>query len=73
ARQGLFGTATSEGDVHTIILGGTMEYQQYLEGGTHNEDGTTRMAPRPIIVPTAETVALDFFIDGGKVAERILG
>jgi hypothetical protein len=67
ARQGLFGTASSEGDVHTITLGGTMEYQKYLE------DGTTRMPPYAVIRPTAETIALDFFIDGGKVAAGVLG
>ncbi len=63
ARQGLFGEA--EGT--TITLGGTMEYQPYLELGT------SRMTPRPIIMPTAETTASEYFADAAKVVRGILG
>ena len=63
ARQGLFGEA--EGT--TITLGGTADYQIFLE------KGTSKMAPRPIIVPTAETTAAEYFADAAKVVKGILG
>jgi malic enzyme len=63
ARQGLFGEA--EGT--TITLGGTAEYQIFLE------KGTSKIAPRPIIMPTAETTAAEYFADAEKVVRGILG
>lgn len=53
ARQGLFGEA--EGT--TITLGGTADYQPYLE------NGTSRMSAYPIIQPVAQQVATAYFAD----------
>lgn len=63
ARQGLFGEA--EGT--TITLGGTEDYQGFLE------KGTSKMAPYPIIMPTAETTAAEYFADALKFTKGILG
>lgn len=67
ARQGLYGVCESNGDGITIELGGTMDYQQYLELGT------SLMEPREIIWPTAETTARELAEDAIKLAQRFGG
>lgn len=69
ARQGLTGTAEGA----DIYLFGTMFYNPYLETGTHNEDGSERMAPRPIIVPTMNETAPAYFSDAGELVMAMLG
>lgn len=67
ARQGLFGQAETSVTGATIQLGGTVEYQGFLELGT------SRMSPRPIIVPTAETVAVEFTKDAIELVRKVFG
>lgn len=67
ARQGLFGEVTQEGDTTVIQLGGTMEYQPYLELGT------SRAASRPIIMPTAEVTAREISADIQQLIKRFGG
>jgi hypothetical protein len=67
ARQGLFGTVTVEGDSLTIHLGGTVIYQVYLELGT------SKMAPRPIIVPVAAQTQAAFIRDATAVVRGLFG
>ena len=63
ARAGLFGEA--EGT--TIVLGGTVYYQIFLELGT------VHAAPRPIIVPTANEIAPEYFKTSADIVRRMLG
>lgn len=63
ARQGLFGVA--EGS--TITLGGTAEYQPYLE------NGTSRMSAYPIIQPVAQQTATAYFADAAELVKRLFG
>ena len=63
ARAGLFGRA--EGTA--ITLGGSVHYQIYLELGT------SKMAARPIIVPTANEVAPTYFTTSADIVRRLLG
>lgn len=64
ARGALYGRA--EGT--DIELGTTnAEYGLFLERGT------SKMAPRPIIVPTAQAVAPDYFDDAGRLVMRAIG
>ncbi len=63
ARQGLFGEA--EGT--TITLGGTAEYQPYLE------NGTSRMSAYPIIQPVAQKTATEYFADAADLVTRLFG
>lgn len=51
ARQGLFGASEQTATGARVVLGGTMDYQPYLELGTR------RMAPRAIIAPTQRMFA----------------
>lgn len=62
ARGSLFGTA--EGT--DVVLGGTANYLLWLE------IGTTRMSPYPIIRPTTDAIAPEYFEDSGKVLMRLL-
>lgn len=64
ARQGLFGESEETADGAVIVLGGTVEYQPYLELGT------SRMAPRPIILPTAQVTQREVSEDMIKLAQR---
>ncbi|HET7668606.1 MAG TPA: hypothetical protein VFK56_21585 [Mycobacterium sp.] len=63
ARAGLTGQA--EGT--DIVLGGTVDYQPYLEFGT------SRMAARPIIEPTAREIAPEYFRTSADIVLRLLG
>lgn len=63
ARAGLFGRA----DGTDITLGGSVHYQIYLELGT------SKMAARPIIVPTAQQVAPEYFRTSAEIVRRMLG
>lgn len=63
ARAGLFGRA--EGT--DITLGGSVHYQIYLELGT------SKMAARPIIVPTANEIAPAYFRSSADIVMRMLG
>jgi hypothetical protein len=67
ARQGLFGEAEASATGATITLGGTVEYQPYLELGT------SKMAPRPIIVPVANETAVEFTEDAAELVRRLFG
>jgi hypothetical protein len=67
ARAGLFGAAEMGGTVLTVILGGTVEYQPYLELGT------SRMAARPVIVPVANQTAAALVKDAGELVRRLFG
>lgn len=63
ARQGMFGRA--EGT--TIVGGGVMDYNLWLE------TGTKYMAPRAVIVPTMNEIAPEYFDAGAEVVMRLLG
>lgn len=63
ARAGLFGDA--EGT--TMVLGGTVPYQPYLEVGT------SRAAARPIIAPTFGEEAPAYIADAAKAIKDALG
>jgi HK97 gp10 family phage protein len=67
ARAGLFGQVEAGGTTVTVILGGTVDYQPYLELGT------SRMAPRPIIVPVANETAAALAKDAGELVRRLFG
>lgn len=64
ARQGLFGESEATADGAVIVLGGTVAYQPPLELGT------SRMAPRPIILPTAQVTQREVSEDLIKLAQR---
>lgn len=66
ARNGLFGRAEREGDDTVIYLGGTMEYQPWLELGTE------RMRPYPIIFPVAKEVSVSYQEGAIVVIEGLL-
>lgn len=63
ARASLFGR--NEGTA--IVLGGTVYYIIFLELGT------SKMAPRPIIVVTANAIAVLYFKTSGEIVARMLG
>ena len=64
ARASLFGR--NEGT--DVVLGTSNgEYGPYLELGT------SKMAPRPIIVPTAQQAAPAYFKDAADIVRRLLG
>lgn len=50
---------------HTLVFGEDAEYAGYLEDGTHNRDGSLRMAPRPhlrVAVTEMQTVTMQTLI-----------
>jgi len=50
---------------HTLEVGEEAEYAEYLERGTHNKDGSVRMAPRPhlqVAVTETQTKVMDTLI-----------
>lgn len=50
---------------HTMVFGEEAEYAGYLENGTHNKDGSLRMAPRPhlqVAVTEMQTVTMNTLI-----------
>lgn len=67
ARQGLFGQADISGETATITLGGTVSYQPYLELGT------SRMAPRPIVVPVTNEIAAAFVKEAAVIVRSEFG
>ena len=67
ARQGLFGEAETSITGATITLGHTMEYGPYLELGT------SKMAPRPIVVPVSTETAMEFTEDAAELVRRLFG
>ena len=67
ARQGLFGQVEVTGDSITITLGHTVIYGVFLELGT------SRMVPRPVIVPVASQTAEQFIADAVKVVRGAFG
>ena len=66
ARQGLTGTSEASGDHVMVAIAGTMSYQPYLELGT------SKMAARPILVPTQQQEAPQLIADAAKVVEGLL-
>jgi HK97 gp10 family phage protein len=56
----------------TAEIGPTAEYGDYVERGTHNDDGSVRMEAQPYMVPAAETHEATFANALGKVGESIL-
>jgi HK97 gp10 family phage protein len=60
ARGGLFGKAEQTGDGARIHIGGTMEYQPFLELGTR------RMKPYPIIKPVHDETKVEATEQLGK-------
>lgn len=66
ARQGLTGSAEADGDHVRVAIAGTMSYQPYLELGT------SRMAARPILVPTQQAEAPQLIADAAKVVSELL-
>jgi hypothetical protein len=67
ARQGLFGEAEQVGDITRITLGHTAPHGPFLELGT------SRMAPRAIVGPTADTTAREATEDLIELAQRFGG
>jgi hypothetical protein len=67
ARQGLFGRVEAGGTSLTITMGGTVSYQPYLELGT------SKMAPRPIIVPVTQETAAALVKDVTALVRRLFG
>lgn len=66
ARAGLFGTVEADGSQITILVGGTVDYQPYLELGTVD------MAPRPIIMPTLQQNAPKTVQGAAELVRRIM-
>jgi HK97 gp10 family phage protein len=67
ARAGLFGQAEAGGNVVTVTLGHTVHYGPYLELGT------SKMAPRPIVVPVANETATELTQDAAELVRRLFG
>jgi len=67
ARQGLFGQAEISGAAATITLGHTVSYGPYLELGT------SKMAPRPIVVPTVTEIAAAFVKESAVIVRSEFG
>lgn len=67
ARQGLFGEAETSPTGATITLGHTVEYGPFLELGT------SKMAPRPIVVPVTQETAVEFTEDAAELVRRLFG
>jgi HK97 gp10 family phage protein len=59
-------------DVLTAEIGPTAEYGDYVERGTHNDDGSVRMAAQPYMGPAADTHESTFGMALGKVGGSIL-
>jgi hypothetical protein len=66
ARGGLFGKAEKTAAGSTIYLGGTMEYQPFLELGTKTSK------PYPIIVPVADETKVTATEQVGKAIMDLL-
>lgn len=66
ARAGLFGVAEANGTTITIMIGGTTDYTPMLE------TGTSKMAPRPIIMPTLQKEAPRTIEAAGTLVARIM-
>lgn len=56
----------------TAEIGPTVEYGGYVEGGTHNDDGTVRMKAQPYMGPAVDTHEGTFVKAMGKIGEKIL-
>lgn len=67
ARNGLFGKAERTDTGAVIYLGGTMDYQPYLELGTRY------MRPYPIIMPVTKEVRVTAIEGMGEVISKLLG
>lgn len=56
----------------TAEIGPTASYGDYVERGTHNEDGSERMAAQPYMGPAVDTHEPTFGTAMGKIGESIL-
>jgi HK97 gp10 family phage protein len=68
----LMGSISTTVDGLTAEIGPTAEYGEYVERGTHNEDGSVRMAAQPYMGPAVDTHESTFGTALGKVGEAIL-
>ncbi|HEY3559659.1 MAG TPA: HK97-gp10 family putative phage morphogenesis protein [Kribbella sp.] len=68
----LMGSISTEVEGLSAEIGPTAEYGGYVEDGTHNDDGSVRMAAQPYMQPALDTHAPTFETALGKVGEAIL-
>lgn len=68
----LMGSISTDVDGLTADIGPTASYGGYVEEGTHNDDGSERMAAQPYMGPALDTHAPTFETALGKVGEAIL-
>lgn len=61
-------------DVDGLVahIGPTAEYGLYVEAGTHNDDGSTRMEAQPYMGPAVDTHEPSFATAMGKVGEKAI-
>lgn len=68
----LEGSISTDVDGLTAEIGPTASYGDYVDRGTKNEDGSTRMEAQPYIDPAVDAHEPSFATAMGKVGEKIL-